>query len=312
MSCFEWQNHLSDLLDGALLGSSRQLAEAHLEQCDDCHSQYSRFIQIKNQLGIRSRATLPVGLRQNPLGSGFKAIQWAKLSRTQWEQIPWFLRTPIEGLGIVFVILLGVSIGPKLRGVYEKNIERSLADMMESFQSGDGILDRTGIQLPLVRGHSSPDANNLATQDTSSSPSDEFNSESADADSDADPFEESDGSVIQVGQAEIWRFNIKTDSPHELRSQIVKTLLELKLEKNTRGLGGIEAPGGIQFDLVVPQALILPLKKSLQKLAPRGTVDETDAESDTAQTETFTWYKSKSKSPLQTGHVHLVIWLSQI
>ena len=72
--------------------------------------------------------------------------------------------------------------------------------------------------------------------------------EADDADGDA---EEVNAPEIHVGKAEVWRFNMKTDSPHDMRPKIVKLLSDLKIPQNTVGFAGIEAPGGIQFDLLV-------------------------------------------------------------
>ena len=84
-------------------------------------------------------------------------------------------------------------------------------------------------------------------------------------------------------------------------------LTDLKIPANTPGIGGIEAPGGIQFDLIVPQTVIPDLKQALEKIAPAPPKDQEGSPFG----ETFTWYKKKSKNPLAVGQTHVVIWLAQ-
>jgi hypothetical protein len=84
--------------------------------------------------------------------------------------------------------------------------------------------------------------------------------------------------------------------------------MDLKVPANTPGIGGIEAPGGIQFDLIVPQTIIPDLKQALEKIAPAPPKELADSPFG----ETFTWYKKKTKTPIAVGQTHLVIWLAQI
>jgi hypothetical protein len=111
-----------------------------------------------------------------------------------------------------------------------------------------------------------------------------------------------------VGNSEVWRFNLKTDSPLEVRPRIVQVLRGLQIAENTPGIDGVEAPGGIQFDLLVPQASVNTLKKQLQSMAPKAPTDQTDSPA----AETFTWYMNKSKRKLPEHKTRIVIWLSQM
>jgi hypothetical protein len=71
---------------------------------------------------------------------------------------------------------------------------------------------------------------------------------------------------------------------------------------------GVNAPGGIQFDLLVPQSAVARLKQELLQLAPPPP----DGLADTPAGETFTWYKIKSKRKIPAGKARVVIWISQI
>jgi hypothetical protein len=101
---------------------------------------------------------------------------------------------------------------------------------------------------------------------------------------------------------------LKTDSLREMQPRIVAILVGLDVPKETPGIGGIEAPGGIQFDLVVPSSAVASLMAQLKKLPTSSR----DAAADSVGTPTaFTWYKNKSKRKLANGKARVVIWLSQ-
>jgi hypothetical protein len=153
--------------------------------------------------------------------------------------------------------------------------------------------DLSNQAVPLARGKGDAD-------DTEELASSEGDSEGADGSAGVDV-----DSDVQVGKAEIWRFNLKTDAPAIVRGQILKALKDTGVPENTPGIGGVEAPGGIQFDLLVPISVIAPLKGQLERLAGRPSEN-------LPFNETFTWYKNRSKKPIPNGMSRVVIWLSQI
>ena len=310
MNCFEWNNRSSDYLDGALIGQAKQEADAHLDTCKECSDRHKHYRLIITSIANQPRSTLPIPIRKAPLSATLPRLDMARMGRSRWEQVPWYIRTTLEGTGIVLLILLGISAGPKVRALAERNLEHNLNDFNDAVSSsGDSGSNPAALNLPLSRGGGAAAmaGDGAATDPAHPAAGDEFASEGNEEDSSADGSDGEDNADadVRVGNAEIWRFNMKTDSPHEIRPKIVQLLTDLKVAADTPGLGGIEAPGGIQFDLMLPQALVPPLKKQLQKLAP-------PAPEGTPGGETFTWYKNKSKHPVPAGKTHVVIWLSQM
>lgn len=319
MNCFDWHNRASDFLDGTLTGPPKGEADEHLESCSDCRERHQHYRLILTSIANQPRSALPVPIRKAPLAAAFPRLDIARMSRSRWEQVPWYLRTTVEGTGIVLLILLGISYGPKLRTLFERNLERNMgefADTLSSTSQGDGS-DTSALNLPLSRGK------NLALLTSGEGQVPSRNTGSADTDSFASEGDEDDGVAVdgggstedvndevpvKVANSEIWRFNMKTDSPHEIRPRIVQLLTDLNIPTSTPGLGGTEAPGGIQFDLMLPQSVVPGLKKQLQRLAP--PTPEGLAGSPVG--ETFTWYKNRSKHPIPSGQTHVVIWLSQM
>lgn len=305
MNCFEWQNRVSDYLDGSLAGASKVEADQHMEGCKDCTERHERFRLILNQIASQPRSSLPVPIRKSPLSAALPKLDVGFLGRSQWEKVPWYLRTTLEGVAIVILILAGISSGPKIRGLYERGLEKSLSEFSQSFNTDETPPETTA---PLLRGN----AQTVAQGETDPSKAefasgDEGAASDDDSDSDAQGGNQGD-EEIRVGNSEIWRFILKTDSPHEIRPKIVKILTDLKIASDTPGLGGIEAPGGIQFDLLIPQSALPPLKRQLQAMAPKPPAELAK----TPAGETFTWYKNRSKTKLPDHKTRIVIWLSQM
>lgn len=324
MNCFDWQNRASDYLDGTLMGSVKAEADQHLDSCRECTERFKHYRVILNSISTQPRFTLPIPIRKSPFIGGLPRLG-IRISRSRWDHIPWYLRTTIEGVGIVFMVLLGISTGPKLRAIYERSVEANLEDFTQSFREWRESRLQNDEDTPLSRGKSvapaSVDGSNPAgvndpaqrTEELASGDSDSDGDSSADdSGDDATPVEggggANDTSDIHVGSNEIWRFMLKTDSPHEMRTKIVRILTDLHIPANTRGFGGIEAPGGIQFDLLVTPDVIAGIKRELQAIAPKPPAELAN----TPAGETFTWYKNKSKTKLPDHKTRAVIWLSQM
>ncbi len=297
MNCFEWQNRASDYLDGTLIGPLKREADAHLDSCPDCSRRHERFRRLTDSIAHQPRSQLPIVLRKSPLS--FALPKLTSLSRrSRWERAPWFIRSSIEGLGIAVVILTIVAVVPRARTFYEKSLEKRL----NAFNLAEFSLEGNGDRAPLLRGK-------LAPPDETAQ-NDDFEGDEAldENENEAEVVLTSAGETVRVGSSEIWRFTIKTDSPREVRPKVVKILTDLNLPPDTPGLGGIEAPGGIQFDVLVPQAHIADLKHHLQKIAGVTPGSEPVARGK----EIFTWYKHKSRKHIPAGKARLVVWLSQM
>lgn len=124
--------------------------------------------------------------------------------------------------------------------------------------------------------------------------------------------EEQELDRIRIGDSEIWRFNVKTDSPREMRPKIVEALTQLSKDPKFPGIEGVEAPGGIQFNLILPKEMILDLKNEIRKISYRSTSSPGEQYSEQSVREIFTWYRNKSRKRIPKGQTQVVIWLSQI
>lgn len=303
MNCFEWQNRASDYLDGILTGPAKAEADGHLDSCRECHDHYKRYRLLLTAIASQPRSSLPIPIRKSPLAVVLPRLDIATLSRSRWEQVPWYVRTSVEGTAIVLMILLGISAGPRLRALYERGVERSLSEFTQSLNSQDPTLDPTSATIPLSRGKPAAPA----VQPAANTASTDSNSDEDDFASSGDDSGSSDQN-IRVGNSEVWRINLKTDSPREIRPKIVQILTDLHIPVDTPGLGGVEVPGGIQFDLLVPQTVVTSIKKQVQALAPKPPAELADSPAG----ETFTWYMNKSKRKLPEHKTRVVIWLSQM
>jgi hypothetical protein len=286
MDCFEARNRMTDALDGLLSPKVRHAFDSHVAGCEVCRIEADHLRELLRVLHHQPRAAMPMDLREDPLSFPIRRLRrFLANPRAAWKDLPVAVRLLIEGGSIAAVVVLGIRLGPVVREMYEARMEKRLQTMIAAE-------DLSTQSVPLVRGKG--DAEEPDTEELASSEGDADNSAGVEVDAE-----------VQVGKGEIWRFNLKTDAPAIVRGQIMKALRDNGVAANAAGIGGVEAPGGIQFDLLVPVAVIAPLKAQLEHLA--GTPSE-----NLPFSETFTWYKNRSKKPIPNGTSRVVIWLSQI
>jgi len=293
MNCFDWLNQVSDHLDGTLKGGARTEADLHLTDCRECTERLRRYRQVLTSIANQPRSTLPIPIRKSPLTAAMPRVETSFLSRGRWERLPWYVRTAIEGFSMVIVVVLAISAVPRIRTIYEKRLERNIGDLGD-LNGGFNPAETT-------------DASGGATTARLA------RGKPADAEADEDDFgsegEDVSQKAVRVGNSEIWRFSLKTDSPYEIRTKVVSILTSLRVPSDTRGIGGIEAPGGIQFDILVNRAIVASLKTQLERLA---RAPETSSASGDPTGEPFTWYRNESKRKIPEGKTRVVIWLSQM
>ncbi|MGK5088100.1 hypothetical protein WDW86_11130 [Bdellovibrionota bacterium FG-2] len=314
MDCFEFQNKSSDNIDALLAPLDQARAMEHLDACESCQAKINHYQILLDAIANLPKVPLPEPLRKAPFSGPLPRLDISGGEKNRWERLPWYLRSLIEGVGTIVLVLIGISAGPKLRSLYERQTEHNLSEYNEpisaltaptSTESGE---TSESSEAALQRGKILPNA--AAPKNEASSEEAEENAYEGDSEGasvEAGGNQEDTGSDIRVGNSEIWRFSLKTDNPREVREKVVKILGDLKVPRNTPGFGGVEAPGGIQFDLLVPQSVIPNLKNQLQKLAPTASKELAKS----TMGETFTWYKNKSKKPMPARTSRIVIWLSQ-
>lgn len=312
MNCFEWGNRTSDYLDGTLIGAIRDEADSHLESCASCSKRFQHYRSILGALGSQDRKHLPVQLRKSP--TQFILPKNAQTRASRWERAPWFIRTSIEGLGIGLTILFVVALIPRIRAIYERSLERNIDVFSLAELTREATSTKDAATPALQRGRLDL-APATGTETSEPMAHDDFASEV----SDEDVIDDNDSNVVtdeadpsvRVGNNEIWRFNLKTDSPKDLRPRVIQVLTGAGVAPATSGIGGIEAPGGIQFDLFAPKTSIGSLKVQLERLV-NPAQEERDFSIDPILTTKFQWFRSKSKRNVPQGKARVVIWLSQM
>lgn len=286
MNCFQWQNSSSDYLDGTLSEPSKTEADFHLKNCSECKERFRHFKQLISSISQRPKSKLPEALKIAPFSAELPSLETQTLDRSFWQRIPWYLRTVIEGSGMVALVLMAISSAPKIRSMYESRMERSLKELNESIELAEIGRNEMDSTLPQLK-YKSPVA--------FSSPL------PVGVDTDEDGFDEEDSTdadqTLQVGEGQLWRFSLKTVSPDEMRRTIIQALMDLKLPATTPGLGGLKVPGGVEFDLALPLSMVIPVKIAIEKLAPKASE--------------FSWYKVKSRTKIPLGKAQVVIWLAQ-
>lgn len=286
MNCFECQNQISDYLDQTLDKPTEKNIENHLKECKTCKTRLDHFHTILTALADQKKRAIPESLQKTPLSRQLPRPEAIKLRFDYWEFIPWYIRVLFQSTTIIAIVMLGVSSAPRIRKFYERKIEKNLAEFKESFGQTTGFEDDEH-NLPSMEKSVSFAESHLNPEKTA----EEINGET-------DTEEEGPSH----GKSYLWRFILKTVSPDELRPSVIKMITDLGVAQDIKGLGGMQVPGGIEFDLVLAQSLVSNLKDNLKKLAP---------ETETQGNEIFTWYRVKSKKKLPDGKSQVVIWLAQ-
>lgn len=288
IDCFTWQNHLSAFLDGDLSDPDRKSAEEHLSSCKKCTERNKHYRLVLSTLGGMPRAALPTPLKKAPLSLTIPRMEAARMGRSRWDQVPWYLRVPLEGTGIVLIVLLGITAAPRVRKVYETSLERSLLEFTEGLSNGEFSF-RSATRPPLPQTLPQTSGTNAepgadTQEDTPPVPA---------------PYAAKTGPV-KVGKGELWRFIVKTESLEETGKKVTQILLDLKLPKDTPGINGESRPFVINFDLEVPSSVVSDLKVRLEELAPSGPSGAP-----------FTWFKVKWKRKLPPDYSRVAIFVQQ-
>lgn len=250
--------------------------------------------QITSKLAHQPRISLPEETKKNPLSKKRTTAKSFKARLAQWRKSPWYIRVSVEGI-VISVTILGLVLSvPKLRQLYEKNLDRRLESYnVEELAPERGNTPFLGAKLP-----QQPAIGAIAEP------------EGDGGDEEAEDIKEEPLSPVKIHEGEIWRFYIKTESPLEMRTKIAKILQSLAIHEDNPGFRGLEAPGGIQFDLLVGKDTVIKLRQEMDSLA-KAVLSEAGNEALTLN-QVFTWYRGRSKKPIPSSKTRVVIWLSQI
>lgn len=283
MECFNIQYYLSQYHSQSLPPQTLGDFESHIKKCTSCSSNIKRTQEIAHLIAQTPFAKLDINaLKKRSIKlSDLKPKDLFRYTKQWWAQLSPLIRLLAEAGLIAFIITVGIRLGPQLKKIYETRMDYQLKALIAEGENTDSP--------SLQRGKLDIDST--------------YDSEFSDV-----AEEESDTTALaKTSKAEVWRFNIKTDNPAAFRNQVIRFLSrDLRLGKETANIGGIEAPGGIQFDIVIESKHIPTLKSKLEELS------QNSQNTDSTYGQLFTWYKSRTKKPLPVDHARIVIWLSQI
>lgn len=257
--------------------------------CSDCQ-QLDAFLHtvnpwIRNQLGETAPTSEPTASKSSTLAR----------TRRWWQFAPWFVRTSVEGAVVSLGIMMIVAWVPKLRSIYEKTV----AHKLESYNfSSDFSGDFSGN----FSGERAGDARRSVPQAGESTAAGDAGDEADPHALDLEPTGQTiDDKDVTVGENEVWRLNIKTDSPKDVRLKIEQVLAKFSIPQDSPESRGIQAPGGVQYILAFPIEKVIPFKNEISTLSLVGTSGAS-----------FTWFKNKSKKKIPAGSTSVIVWVYQI
>jgi hypothetical protein len=307
-------------------------AEQHFQNCRTCQKGRTRALAVTDRMTqffeeVNSAAPALPNLtlraddekKTGPRAALKSTSRLAQRSlNTLKEPRTWLssgaFRSWIAVLGVVFVLL---TI-PRARSLYERHLDRRLESYFLPSQvqvtpeevakavEAEALRERAG---PAQNKEISPTTPSLQGSDDS-----EFTEEAVEA-------EEEGAEEIPLPEPSlrggVWRFHLKTHSPKEIRQLIIQHLKTARVIQPGKGAEGIEAPGGIQFDFLIPRESLGPLRDFLKQTVsgsdktPAGGARESNQRA-SLESALFTWYRGKSATPIPTGQAKVIIWLSQI
>ncbi|MGE0616423.1 MAG: anti-sigma factor [Bacteriovoracia bacterium] len=307
MNCGEWNRHFSDYLDGVLPEALQSETDAHLKTCQKCTSEMKQFRTLAEVLANKA-----------PQSAHLTVAGPAVTAPKRWERAPWFIRSGVEGMGVAVMVLAVVLALPRLRGFYENNLEKRLS----AFDMADIVSDQS---VPnQKKSAAAPDGGDplsaaippdctsnsvecmiplAATETPAVADAAETLEEEAPPEEEPTP----EPVNITVGNSEIWRFEIKTESPQEIKPWLIQTLSEVA--EATDPLTPNEVPGGIQFDVLIKKESVLRLKGLLEtKVKPTPGTPVVAG----VLKNSLTWFNKRAPQGVPTGKTRVVVWVSQI
>lgn len=245
------------------------------------------------EISSQPKHLLPEDAKKNPLSRRWsRAIRTdeAKRSRRKWRYTPWYIRNTVEGIAISLTLFSLLFIIPKIKSYYDERTEEKLK-----------LYFPDSVSNPL--GQSNP--NNTAALLTDTEEENSNETQEVLSDEHLIPEEK-----LNLTDGQIWRLYIKTESPREMRPKIIDILKAYDLGDDISKMRGVEAPGGIQFDLLIRIDEVQKLGKEIETLAKMSLAQNQTQSLSLAQA--FTWYRNASKKYIPSGKTRVIIWLSQI
>ena len=323
LNCFEWSNHVSGFLDGNLPPAIQKLAGQHLDECKDCSERNHRYRQILDSIRSLKRISAPAKIKyERDPQEGPKKTQ----KSNRWSRADQFIRPVARYLRSLnarswawisvslfgFVVLTSL---PKLRAMYEARVQHKLdaihfAEMPITHDTQDTGDSQDVAPLDDFGGEEGDDTEAINTDSGSGDPQGKLQKTNWQGE-----WDQSRSTTEGKGQsstgAQVWRFIMRTDSPQELRQNVQGILLKAGALPSARMIHGFIAPGGIQFDVLVPSESIQDIQDALKRLSDEHSPAQEQSASDNPfPTEPFTWYRNRSKRPLPSGAARVIIWLS--
>lgn len=285
MNCFNCINHYIDYLEKNLPSNINEAVKKHISICKKCRKKYNHYFEIISIIQSFPKIKAPNYIQSQKLISIvpdlFKKFDFKTVRYSWLQRIPWFIRIPIEGIGLICIVLSIVIIIPKIRSFYEKKLENRLEEPLFLSLENEQIItekadnnehsNQKNIKTNLNKHNDAPLENIIPTEITEKT----------------------------TNSSQLWRFTLKTVSPEELKPEIIKILSTLQLNQYSHLAEGIEVPGGIEFELNLPSHQINELKNALQKLSAASALND------------FSWYRIYTKKNTFPDQSTAVIWLTQ-
>ncbi len=221
----------------------------------------------------------------------------------------WWLRPILEGALFVAVLALAFWGVPEIKALYDQAMEQKLNSY---------LLENVITEAPIPKGMepTSPSAN-TQSEESKVSPAKETSPARVEASNTPSP----NTKKLQIPEpkvlaGEIWRFSWTGADPDRTRSMVEDVL---KKELNRTTVGNV-IPGGIQYDIELEVAQVLPLKRAFEariseeQSKTNETTDAADRSTGVSTVPQLSWYKRtpQRQTITEKGKVQVVVWISTL
>jgi len=314
--CFHFRKKSTSFFDGKATPMEATSIGVHLGNCSDCAENFRRIQLLQKAARELTRHFLPAEQRGHKIAEE-KVIPDFRAKTLRFADIPWFFRTGIESLVITLLVLFAVAFVPRFQRLYEASVNQRLDTLIASNTDETPLVELKTAEAPDTEKLKSEVQNDFGEEDRIQSGED-LPPLAAEGDSDLDETQATKSDPVNsgAGPSEVWRFSLRTPSPKDVRLKVIEKLKEMGATSETvPGMAGLEAPGGIQFNLVVDRAWLGDIRKFLNSLSQSSDLDSRNqarTQNPLSTNEPLRWYRSSSKTYIPPGKTRIIIWLSQI
>ena len=110
MNCEQYQEQISQFIDGELLPTAETELFVHLSVCEHCRTFLKNAFALRNTLAISRQVTVPASLDQRVLNQPFSILKQPIPKNLFWRKRETNYSFRALGLAVIFSVLIGILV----------------------------------------------------------------------------------------------------------------------------------------------------------------------------------------------------------